>query len=129
MIQRIQTIYLVVVTLFTSLFSFFSDYALTLWKSLSSTGLASSGLALLSSLLAFATIFLFQNRKTQLTLISLNYLLLIAALVLYIVNDGVLEFYKDWTFYPLLASFVFLLLARKGVKADENLIRSADRLR
>jgi len=90
---------------------------------------AGSILALVVALIALVTIFLFNNRKIQTTLIGLNYLVLLAALVVYVWNDSVTEFFKDWTFYCLLMSFVALFMAKKGVKADEELIRSADRLR
>ena len=100
-----------------------------LWNEYGVIRVAGSILAILVAVLAFSTIFLFKNRKAQLLLIGFNYFVLIATVVVYVFNDGVAEFFKDWTFYLLITSFIALFLARKGVKADEDLIRSADRLR
>ena len=129
MIQRIQTIYFTIAALFAGMFSFFSDFAI---RSLNSRGvqeLSSSGLAIISGILAFTTIFFFKKRRIQLTLIGLNSIMLMITLVLFVFSEGISEFYKDWPFYLLIVSVVALFLARKGVKADEELIRSADRLR
>jgi len=129
MIQRIQTVYLAIAAIFAGIFAFYNEYAWTLWSKLGALQVAGSILALVVAFIAVVTIFLFKNRKFQITLIGLNYLILLAALVVYVWNDSVTEFFKDWTFYFLLMSFVTLFMARKGVKADEELIRSADRLR
>jgi peptidoglycan/LPS O-acetylase OafA/YrhL len=129
MIQRIQTVYLAMAAIFAGIFAFYNEYAWTLWSKLGALQVAGSILALVVALIALVTIFLFNNRKIQTTLIGLNYLVLLAALVVYVWNDSVTEFFKDWTFYCLLMSFVALFMAKKGVKADEELIRSADRLR
>ena len=129
MIQRIQTVYLAITAIFAGIFAFYNEFAWTLWSKLGAMQVAGSILALVVAFIAVVTIFLFKNRKIQTTLIGLNYLVLLAALVVYVWNDGVTEFFKDWTFYCLLMSFVALFMAKKGVKADEELIRSADRLR
>ncbi len=129
MIQRIQTLYLLGAVLLASMFSFFNEYAVTAWESLGLASVGASLLALLASLLSFLAIFLFKNRKGQLMLIGLNIFLLLAGIVFYSLTEGLDEFYKDWTFYLLLVAIVMLVLARKGVKADEALIRSANRLR
>lgn len=129
MIQRIQTVYLVIAAIFAGIFAFYNEYAWTLWSKLGALQVAGSILALVVAFIAVVTIFLFKNRKFQTTLIGLNYFVLLVALVVYVWNDSVTEFFKDWTFYCLLMSFIALFMARKGVKADEELIRSADRLR
>ena len=129
MIQRIQTIYLMIVVLFAGMFSFFSEFAIISLNSAGAQELSSSGLAIISGILAFTTIFFFKNRRIQLTLIGLNSIILLITSILFVLNFGVSEFYKDWTFYLLIVSFGALFLARKGIKADEELIRSADRLR
>ena len=129
MIQRIQTVYLAIAAIFAGIFAFYNEYAWTLWSKLGALQVAGSILALVVAFIAVVTIFLFKNRKFQTTLIGLNYFVLLVALVVYVWNDSVTEFFKDWTFYCLLMSFIALFMARKGVKADEELIRSADRLR
>lgn len=85
---------------------------------------------------SLVAIFLFKNRKRQMHIIRLNILvevMLIAIFFLY--YNGVLETqsggvvsYKLGVFMPLVA-LVFLVLANRGVMQDERLIRSADRLR
>ena len=129
MIQRIQTIYLTIAALFAGMFGFFSEFAIISLNSRGVQELSSSGLAIISGILAFTTIFFFKNRRIQLTLIGLNSFILIITSILFVLSDGRSEFYKDWPVYLLIGSFVALFLARKGVKADEELIRSADRLR
>ena len=129
MIQRIQTIYLTIAALFAGMFGFFSEFVIISLNSRGVQELSSSGLAIISGILAFTTIFFFKNRRIQLTLIGLNSFILIITSILFVLSDGISEFYKDWPFYLLIGSFVALFLARKGVKADEELIRSADRLR
>ena len=129
MIQRIQTVYLAMAAIFAGIFAFYNEFAWTLWRKLGALQVAGSILALVVAFIAVVTIFLFKNRKIQTTLIGLNYLVLLTALVVYVWNDSVTEFFKDWTLYCLLMSFLALFMAKKGVKADEELIRSADRLR
>ena len=93
------------------------------------------------SLLALTTIFLYKKRQLQIKLCKLNLLLVtiqIAALVLYIdvAKEGisptspndVLIGVKLGTFIPLI-SFILLYLATRFIKKDEDLVRSADRLR
>lgn len=129
MIQRIQTVYLTVVTILASMFAFFNEYAIVLWQKFGAAAISSSLVAIVSSLLAFITIFLFKNRKAQMRLISFNFLIILIGISLYVWKDGLSEFYKDWTFYLLLLAIGALLMARKGVKADDDLIRSSNRLR
>lgn len=129
MIQRIQTIYLAIAALFAGMFSFFSEFAIISLNSRGVQELSSSGLAIISGILAFTTIFFFKNRRIQLTWIGLNSIILLITSILFVLSVGISEFYKDWTFYLLIASFGALFLARKGIISDEELIRSADRLR
>ena len=82
------------------------------------------------------SIFLFKNRKAQMKIIKLNILLevvLIGLFFLYYVDvlekaSGALASYKAGVFMPMI-SLVFLVLAYRGVMQDERLVRSADRLR
>ncbi len=81
-------------------------------------------------------IFLFKNRVKQLKLIKidilLNTVLIIGIFLLYsrVIQStiDVNESFKTAGFFPII-SLVFLVLSYRSVKKDENLVRSADRLR
>jgi hypothetical protein len=87
-------------------------------------------------LLAIAIIFLYENRKRQLSLLKIAIILnlvLIASFFFYFVNElenvaGGLVSYEAGTYFPLV-SLVFFILANRAIIADEKLIRSSDRLR
>lgn len=82
------------------------------------------------------TLFLYKNRKRQMHIIKLNILvevLFIGLFFFYYVGSlektsGGIASYKAGIFMPLIA-LIFLVLAYFGVLQDEKLVRSADRLR
>ncbi len=82
------------------------------------------------------SIFLYKNRKRQMHLIRLNILveiLFFAMFFFYFVGNlekltGGTASYKTGVFMPMIA-LIFLVLAYFGVMQDEKLVRSADRLR
>ena len=158
MIQRIQSVFLLLVfvlgaTLFVlpvlGFTSYESSYIMNAYHTFDITDaskIVSKNVGIgamqgLISLLALATIFLYKKRQLQIKLCKLNLLLVtiqIAALVLYIdvakegisptsPNDVIIGV-KLGTFIPLI-SFVLLYLATRFIKKDEDLVRSADRLR
>jgi len=95
--------------------------------------LSATGFVVLFSLI---TIFLYKRRKTQMQIIKVCILVEIAFIGLFFLyyvdflqklTGGTAE-YKTAVFMPLI-SLVFLVLAYRGVLQDEKLIRSADRLR
>ena len=87
-------------------------------------------LSVIAGALALATIFLFRNRKLQLRLIYLGIFLSVVLLTLYFLEMG--NFYTGnialWAvfYFAILVSFI---LAAQGVRKDQKLIRSLDRLR
>lgn len=87
-----------------------------------------------SSVLSIITIFLFKNRKLQFVLgrlnIILNFLLLgfFVYLSLNISGETVVSEKGIGVFLPII-SIVFLALANKAIKKDEDLVKSVDRLR
>ena len=91
----------------------------------------------LAGLLAFVSIFLFKNRKTQLLLgriaIVANIIGLIMAIILYyndsdtIANDVAIN--DEMGLYLPFAFLIFGLLAQRFITKDENLVKSMDRLR
>lgn len=97
------------------------------------------------SLLTFGSIFLYARRKRQLLFCRLNLILhiliLIGVYAFYYLGtsaikkalpetaDLTITFTLELGFYLLLASIPFLLLAIRGIRNDENLVKSLDRLR
>lgn len=150
MIQRIQTIYLLLVTiilgsaLFTSFGYFSADQGMTsiLFKP---AGLSTAegtyatwglfSLLAISALLAFAIIFLFKKRPLQIRLSIFNSLLMIGyygVLIFFVFQlrsklDA--SFYLRWTICLPAVAFILNYLAIRAIGKDEVLVRAADRLR
>ena len=136
MIQRIQSIYLVIVVLI--------DGVLPLWVSL---GRNASGKALYAidglwysvlffgaAALALLTVFLYRNRKNQFVLNRLNMLVNLALLGIFIYQSLIMSGVRTISEQGLgmllpVVAIVFLVLANRAIKKDEDLIRSVDRLR
>lgn len=88
------------------------------------------------AILSLSIIFFFKNRKRQLKLIKISILLTIILIVgIFIIYSRVItsqlvvnETFNTGAFFPLI-TLLFLVLAYRGVKKDDKLVRSADRLR
>jgi uncharacterized protein DUF4293 len=81
-------------------------------------------------ILCFIAIFLYKNRKRQLTLTIINCILSIVLIVVYFLEiqkfeTGIISLSCLFT----LAIPLFLFLAARGIWRDEKLIKSLDRLR
>ena len=136
MIQRIQSVYLLIVVLLGAVLPFF----LPVWSTEEGTSVFATDQFMImtvfgaSAILALITIFLYKKRKLQISLGRLNIIL----------NFILLGFFVYWSqalpgemqisekgigmLTPVL-SIVFLVLANKAIKKDEALVKSADRLR
>lgn len=94
-----------------------------------------STLILLVLLCVFA-IFLFRKRRLQLKLVMIGVLINMLIIIgIFMLGDwlegkltNTISKYEFGAFLPI-ASLVFLMLAFRGIKRDEKLVRSADRLR
>lgn len=147
MIQRIQTVYLLMIvllivqTFFFPFVSFFNETDTISFTALQfNTGEYILPLAILMGIIllfSFSSIFLFKNRLLQIRLTFFTLLLLIGSIILigYLVwqlNDEKLSSYNiKYNFtciYPLICS-ILASLAIRGMKKDEALIRSVDRIR
>ncbi len=156
MIQRIQSVYLllaaIAVALMTAfpIMSFYGDlHTFSVWlmkienlvpdSDLPYTHMSTMPLSVFTGivfLLSIFSILKYNNRKLQMKLIKvnvlLNIMLIIGIFLVYprMITDAiaVTEEYKTAAFFPLV-SLVLLILAFRGVKKDEELIKSADRLR
>ena len=83
---------------------------------------------------ALVAIFLFKNRKLQARLCSFNLLLLLVWMALfayykYFQLTAIGELQQTWSSVLPFVAAVFNYLAYKGIKADERLVRAADRIR
>ena len=90
-----------------------------------------------SAVLACATIFLYKNRKQQMTLCSIIILFSViwyvdyALMALGIVGLPNVEgaYQVKWAACLPLVAIILVAMARKGVSDDEKLVRAADRIR
>lgn len=156
MIQRIQSIYLLVagivtiVLLFipigtlTSELGFYTYTPFTVHVFNTDLVVAKTFfvaiLLLLSSMISFVTIFLYKKRKLQVRLINFNMLIVLATLLtmLYIypkfvftkipdLNNTVLEY--NYVILIIALTAMGLYMAKKAIIKDEALVRSSERLR
>ena len=92
------------------------------------------GLFLASAALSVVTIFMFKNRKLQFVLGRLNIILNLFLLGVFVYWSlslpGEMQISEKGIgmFLPII-SIVFLVLANKAIKRDEDLVKSADRFR
>ena len=126
MIQRIQTVYLFFAFCLIATLVFIPFY-------LSSSFMMgfNTGWFAVVAISLIITIFLFKKRKLQIGICYAMILSLVLAYVIYLfVNFGSLSFTgMNYTFlFPFIA-IIFIFLALRGIKKDEKLIRSLDRLR
>lgn len=151
MIQRIQTIYLLLTAICMGLTVFFpfSSYVVgenTIDFNAFGFMLANKQVAFMplypilisSTLFALVSIFLYKARNRQLMINKINYLLILLVIVLMFIDFGTLDkalgenqtkvSYGIGMFLPITA-LVLNFLANRGIKNDEKLIKSLDRLR
>ncbi len=136
MLQRIQTIYLLI----SAGISGGLIFVLHLWTTIDKTEFYAKeellyfALFLGSAILSLIAIFMFKNRKLQFVLGRLNIILNFILLGLFVYRSLNLSGETDVSekgigmLLPIF-SIVFLVLANKAIKKDEDLVKSVDRLR
>lgn len=149
MIQRIQTIYLLAVTILmvicmcnpigsiiagTNEISAFSNLSITLPDgTVDYSPWALFAILLVVSILSFITIFLFKKRMLQIRLTIFSSVMLIGyymALVAYIfMLAEEASFSPSWTICIPFIGVILNWLAIRGIGADEALVKAYDRLR
>jgi peptidoglycan/LPS O-acetylase OafA/YrhL len=139
MIQRIQTLWLLlaaVAAFLTSTFSFFSGniIAADQTKKFEELTARSNWLLLVLTIILgtgiLIAIFLYKNRKLQLRTVLTAIILSIANIALYFYqSQKFVEGKPDLTALIALVIPVFLVLAARGINKDEKLVKSLDRLR
>lgn len=130
MIQRIQTIYLLMISIVAILGIFLFNPTEFVGFGLLTPVVLKIYFVLTGSL-STLTLILFKRRKTQLSLNRLHSFFQILAaigLVYEISNTNDLEALLPWLAIPILI-LILLLLSSNAIKKDEDLIRSIDRLR
>lgn len=136
MIQRIQSIYLLIVTILSVVICFY-PYATLNGSELSYTSsIIYGGIATLIPIIAFVAIFLFHKRILQMRLCSFTCVLLLFQAIYMIVSffiaakgmpEGTSHLYM-----PVIVPFINIILtylAIRGIGKDEAMVRAADRLR
>lgn len=152
MIQRIQTVYLLIVTglLITAMCLpigqyiavdgitayIFKPLGVTLSDGTSQSTWGLFGILLLSSIVAFCTIFLFRNRMLQVRMTIFNSILLIGYYVAFFVfmfmlksDLGAVSFQLGWALCLPAISVILNYLSFRAIYRDEVMVKAADRLR
>lgn len=136
MIQRIQTVYLLI----SAIISGGLIFVFHLWTTendvpvFAKDNMAYLLLFLGSTLLSLISIFQFKKRQSQFVLgrlnIILNFILLGLFVYQLLISPGESQISEKGVgiFMPIF-SIVFLVLANKAIKKDEDLVKSVDRLR
>jgi hypothetical protein len=135
-IQRIQTVYLLI----SAIISGGLIFVFHLWTTendvlvFAKDNMTYLLLFLGSTLLSLISIFQFKKRKSQFVLgrlnIILNFILLGLFVYQLLISPGESQISEKGVgiFMPIF-SIVFLVLANKAIKKDEDLVKSVDRLR
>lgn len=130
MIQRIQTVFLLLISI-ASGFGFFFLPTLDLSYLESAVPIPLKFYLILSASTAFLTLLLFKNRKIQLMINRIHFIIHVALAVFLIYglfNTVDLNPFLVWLMVPFL-SLILLILSSMSIRKDEDLIRSIDRLR
>ena len=147
-IQRIQTVYLIIAIILMVVFAFFPALSFELGGREFVYGALETGkvgvthfdplmlmLIVLISLLARIDIFLYKNLQRQMTVCFVDIIIGLAMLVAiciqaYMVGarDGVTLTWQWYLALPVL-SIIFLMLAHKSMSKDKKMLRDSDRLR
>ncbi len=147
-IQRIQSVYLLIAVILMAVFAFFPALSFQLGDKTVLYGALESGragsmhvdplmltLIVLISLLALIDIFLYKNLQRQMTVCFVDIIIGIAMLVAIGIQAFTVHGREGWSvcwqWYLVLPvlSICFLMLAHKSMSNDKKKLRDADRLR
>lgn len=147
-IQRIQSVYLLIAVILMAIFAFFPALSFHLADKTVIYGALECGraghmhvdplmlvLIILISFLALIDIFLYKNLQRQMTVCFVDIIIGIAMLAAIVVQAIVVNNREGWTvswqWYLLLPVFsiIFLMLAHKAMSNDKKKLRDSDRLR
>jgi hypothetical protein len=136
MIQRKQTLYLLIVILLTGALPFW----LNLWSDANGKEIFAQNDVLISgaftaaAVLALVSILLYKKRQNQFVVNRLNMILNLFLLGFFVyrslnLSGEILVSEKGIGMLIPIFSIVFLVLANKAIRKDEDLVKSVDRLR
>lgn len=135
MIQRPQTVYLLVATLLNVAVFFNSIYSKAMADPAQWIGYGLAISLTLALILALVSVFLYKNRQTQLKVVKAGTYIQILALgfstgVLFSLGGfGVFLWQETIGVAFITVSLIMYWLAGRGVKKDEELVKSMDRIR
>ncbi|MDZ4149164.1 MAG: DUF4293 domain-containing protein [Flavobacteriaceae bacterium] len=136
MVQRIQTVY----TLLVMVFSLLAIFSFSVWTDASKTPVLARSIPVLwvsfsaVAVLAFYSLFNFKNRQLQFVINRINILINLFLLGFFayrslnLSGEAQVSEKGIGMLIPIF-SIVLLVLANKAIKKDEALVKSADRLR
>ena len=130
MIQRIQTLYLLVISL-CSFLGWFLLPSLDISILYFPRSIPSKAYLTSSGGIALLTLLLYKKRKLQLLLNRLHFfiqILILAILVYGLINSSNTNSILIWLVLPLMV-LILLIFSSRAIQKDEDLIRSIDRLR
>ncbi|MGB3142582.1 MAG: DUF4293 domain-containing protein [Maribacter sp.] len=136
MIQRVQSVYLVITAILAGVLPFFFN----LWIDVDGQAVYSNNELLISitfyasAVLAIWSMLCFKNRKTQFVINRLNMILNVFLLGFFVyrslnLSGEISVSEKGIGMLIPVFSIVFLVLANRAIKKDEDLVKSVDRLR
>ena len=136
MIQRVQSVYLLITAIFAGVLPFFFN----LWIDVDGQAVYSSNELLISitfyasAILAIWSMLRFKNRKIQFVINRLNMILNVFLLGFFVyrslnLSGEISVSEKGIGMLIPVFSIVFLVLANRAIKKDEDLVKSVDRLR
>ncbi|MBS9765926.1 MAG: DUF4293 domain-containing protein [Flavobacteriaceae bacterium] len=144
MIQRVQTLYLSIATILSGVVVFFLDLwetakhkAFSVLDTFATDSVLLKSITILfvvSAVITFITIFKYKTRKTQFVLGRLSILInliLLGILVYYVQNlsGEITVSEKGIGLLIPIFTILFIVLANRAIKKDEELVKSVDRLR
>lgn len=152
MIQRIQSVFLLIVSVLLAIASFkpfgyflsqdnlsqipFTPLGISIEDGQIEHTWGLMALLLLGTIISFATIFLFKNRMLQIRMCIFNILVLVGyycsmtVFLFYSLSDGMIDrFHISWAISLPIVSIILLILAIRGIGADEALVKATNRLR
>ena len=131
MIQRIQSIYLLVAVISMTLISFkVPVYALNETLFMAQDDTKMFVLTIIGAIFSLLGLFMFKNRKFQMKLIRLTVLIQMIIGIRIFMLFNKFEVVLNNSFLFLMAfTLIALIMAYRGVKKDDDLVRSVERIR
>ncbi len=131
MIQRIQSIYLFVAAIAMTLISFkVPVYTLNETMFMAQDDTKMFILTIVGAIFSLLGLFMFKNRKFQMKLIRLTVLIeMIIGVRLFMLLNKFEVVLNNTLLFLMAFSLIALIMAYRGVKKDDDLVRSVDRIR